>query len=460
MRSAKELRNYQFKIITQVIKKKQLCIFSDPGTGKTVSILFAMKKLKPQRTLILAPKLVCETVWMQEAQNWVGLKHMTFTLLCVPPNKRAKNMFADTHFHLINYELIAKLVTELAEHKIKLQDHYDAIVFDEASNLKNVSSKRFWRLRKPIKEIPIRVGATGTPIGNNLLNLWGEMYMCADVERLGRTFTEYKQKYFIPESNGFGYVWKPKERADELVKRAIAPHSVTVTNYEGIPQMFAPIRYVLPAKVQCQYDELQDNLFTSIKDKGGDLLSVSGGPAVVKNKLRQLESGAIYKDPQIDDNGNPVGSREWINLHQVKFDELAILIDSLEGQQLLLAYHFNHELERLNAMGIKGIHEKGALTAWLKNKFQVLALHPASAGHGLNLHTSGCYHLCFLSLPWSYELFKQTIGRLTRIGQTNTVIIHYFSGPQVENEVFWALKRHGAVEDKFMDRKLIATIAN
>ena len=452
LRVASDLKSYQIDIVKTIAVKKQLCVFSKPGSGKTAATLYGVKKLNPERVLIFAPKFVCQTVWRQEAAQWKGLQNLTFTLLCQSKQKREKLIWERTNFHLINYELMADLIHMIKDQGFKLNQWYDCIVFDEISNMKDPGSKRFRAIRRQVLDIPYRIGLTGTPIGNSFLNLWGEMFMCAGNNVIESTFTNYKQKYFISDYNG--WKWELKPQANEVIKAKIQPHSITVEATVKVEKEFLPIYYEIPKKIKPKYDELLNDYIVEIEHTNGVEL-VGGNAAVIKNKLRQMESGAIYKSSIFSDEETDIFLGGWIDLHKSKIDRLVNLINESQGAQFVLAYAYKHELSRIMDTGLDvvWIKQKDALDTWLAGKAQCLAIHPASAGHGLNLHLGGCHNMVFFTLPWSYELFEQTIGRLTRIGQKSTVNVYHFAGPPVENQVFKALKAHRKVEETFLEKK-------
>ena len=454
LRTASSLKPYQLGIIKSIANKKQLCVFSKPGSGKTAATLYGVKKLNPERTLIFAPKFVCQTVWRQEAAQWKDLKDLSFTLLCQPKQKRKKLIWERTNFHLINYELMMGLVHMIKDEGLKFSQWYDCVVFDEISNMKDPGSKRFRAIRRQILDVPYRIGLTGTPIGNSFLNLWGEMFMCAGAEVIEPTFTRYREKYFISDYNG--WKWELKPKADEVIKAKIQPYSITVKATIKIEKEFLPIKYEIPKNIKPEYDRLLEDYIVEIEHTNGVEI-VGGNAAVVKNKLRQMESGAIYKSSILFDDSKDliVEDLAWILLHKEKITRLINLINEAQGAQFVIAYGYQHELHRImdTELDVAWIKQRNALDDWLSGSVQCLAIHPASAGHGLNLHLGGCHNMVFFTLPWSYELFEQTIGRLTRIGQKNTVNIYHFAGAPVEDQVFQALKSHRKVEEMFLQKE-------
>ncbi|EKU97946.1 DNA/RNA helicase, superfamily II, SNF2 family [Leptolyngbya sp. PCC 7375] len=453
MLSAKNLRNPQKQAIKFLRDQPNALIFADPGAGKTTVVLHALKLIKPRRTLVLATKRICQYVWQQEAANWVGTKHFTFTQLAVPkPSTRINRMHEETDIHLLNYELFPWLIqTYLRDQRKTLSDWYDAIVFDEVSYMKNAGAKRFKASRNQVQDIPTRIGMTGTPIGNSLLNIWGQVFITCGEEPLGRSYSAFQKNYF--ESDYMGWNWTPKEGTKALINKRIKPYCyrIPVDPYRATnPINYIPLQYEIPKKLRKDYEQLRDELYLEVETTRG-VFEVGGQGAVVKNKLRQMESGALYLNPEDEEQ---IKNKPWVKLHDEKLILMEELVESLQGKPLLVFYEFKHELKRLQekfkqAVSIK---DNGAIDRWNNNEIEILLAHPKSAGHGLNLHLGGAYHMIFFTLPWSLELWKQCIGRLNRTGQKNQVQLYYFTGPEVETQVFHSLKANRKIEEDLVSR--------
>lgn len=433
--SPKDLEPYQRKGANLIARKKKLALFMKPGMGKTVTTLYAMAYLKRHgvftRCLIVAPKRVCETVWEQEAQQWKGLEHLTFTHLTGTPDRRLVLLHVNTDFHMINFELLDWL-----NKNTYIMQQYDAIIFDELSKMKTPGSRRFKVIRNKIDYFKISIGLTGTPTGNSLLGLWSQMHCCHGSQNpLSRSHTAYKQDYFY--RGGFeNRQWFPQENAHERIMAAINGKAFAFELSKAhCPLAFRPIQLTLSKKVKDVYKEMCDTFTTHLKETGEDLFIASKG--VLANKLRQLEAGAIY------------GLEGFELYHTLQLDAAEDLIEELEGDPLLIVYQFQFQKKLLLKRFPKCVTDIYADTImnWNRGKIPIMAIHPASAGHGLNLQHGGC-NMLFLSVPWSYELFDQTIGRLYRKGQKRSVSVYHFQGFTMEDKVFRRLKEHGTLEAK------------
>jgi len=442
----------------QLASVKQVALFADPGDGKTITTLTAIRLLQKRdeidpnkKILIVAPATVCkEKVWLDEIGRWAHTRRLkAVNLQAVKPDERLDALLSpSTLVFTISYSLIPWLVDSLLKDckpKMRLADLFSVIVFDELSKMKSPSAKtRFGKVRRYIKDVPVRIGLTGSPLGNSYLNLWSEMYTVAGEMPLGPRYTDYKEEFFKPMDRN-RHIWKIKDGSASEITRRIKPYCVYIPNARGTSSAarisFKLIKSYVPKKLRTKYDELKNDYVTLI----GDDAIYSEQAAVVHNKLRQFESGGIYKNVELGEEA----SGEWLKLHDIRIDKTKELIDSLQGQQILIGYSYKHELERLkkaipSAVSIK---EKDAVKRWNNGEIPVLLAHPASAGHGLNLHYSGAYNLMFFTTPWSFELIEQFIGRLDRIGQKKIVNVFAFNGTYIADRAL-ANYRHNLKEQK------------
>lgn len=451
MLSINNLKDYQKAGVDIIASQKKCALFMKPGMGKTVTTFYGLSKLEWRRALIVAPKRVCETVWPYECDNWKELKgRYSFTWINGTPIKRTTLLEKNTDFHLITYELLPWLVSE-----VKLWKHYDVIIFDELSKLKSPSAKRFKAIRHQIIKIPISIGLTGTPTGNSLLGLWTQVYSCLGPSTpLQSNYTAYKQKYFY--QGGFeGKEWIPfsdktqrrfpgrntlQEILEDIQKdpKGQRVHSFELLK-EYCPVSWNEIPVSFTAKVLKQYQQLSND-FSLCLNNGTEITAPSA--AALKNKLRQFESGAVY----LDDEGTGI-NRPYEVFHTAKIDALKDLVDELSGDPLIIVYEFKHELARLQKefKGIPHDLDYDVQQRWNRGELPVIALHPASAGHGLNLQAGGA-NMAFMSLPWSLELWQQVTGRIYRTGQQRTCNFYTFKGFEVEGQVYGALRAHKEIE--------------
>ena len=430
----------------RMAKQKQMALLADPGDGKTITALTALSlmKPKPKRTLVLAPAKVCqEQVWPEEIANW---KHMykapVVTLQGLSPKKRKAVIDKGSQrFYIASYALIPWLLSNT-----DFINFFDAVVFDELSNMKDPGSIRFRRLRNKIVKIPIRFGLTGSPVGNSMLNLWSEMYCVAGEEPLGRTYSRFRDEYFEPLDFN-KYNWGLADGSEEAITKAIKPYAIyTMRTREENRVALKRIRCSLPANLQPMYDELEAE-FTAELESGESIYSPNA--AVLSAKLKQVESGAIYKNIQFGEE--PSG--EWVKLHNHRIEATKDLFSSLEGQQLLVFYEYKHELTRLLKAFPEGvsIKESKAVKRWNNREIPIMFAHPASAGHGINLHLGGAYNILFFSSPWSLELTEQAIGRLDRKGQKRRVNVYQFSGTKITDKIRSRVKKHRRNQDRFKE---------
>lgn len=434
LRARTDMFVHQEKAIDQIQKRPNLLLFLKPGGGKTAATLTA----GPFPMMIVAPVRVCETVWAQEAAEWEHLSHLRFSLLRGTPKVRLSRLEEQADVYLINYDLLSWLMGLTPQQRGRLDGEdgplsgLKALVFDEVSMMKAPGTKRFRAIRRHLANVPRRLGLTGTPTGNSLMNLFGEAFAVASDAPFGNSFTTFKHTYFYTVDPQ-GFIWRPKHGSKKKILDLIKPW----TSYIRIPPaaqvLENPIRVPLPAKARKAINELTVRAATEIE--GHNIFAMND--LALKGKLRQLCSGAIYSDL----NG------AWDVLHDAKLDALADLVEELEGAPLLVFYEFQHELIRIK-LRIDGVQELSSesIKLWNKGKVPVLALHPQSGAHGLNLQHGGS-DIAWFTLPWSWELWKQGIGRLARPGQRERVTVHtLLAAGTIDEDVRAALTQHGQVE--------------
>lgn len=429
---------HQLAAAQRMVEGKQIACFLEPGLGKSAATLLALQKIGCPRTLVLAPARVADTVWHTEAAAWkMPLKVARLT---GSPNERAALLRGDYDVCTLSYENLPWLLSV-----VDLPKRFDAVVFDELSKMKSPGASRFRKLRKPIRNIPIRIGLTGTPVGNHLMDIWGEMFMVADEKPLGPTFGEFQVHYFVPVAtkNNVVIKWAVRPGAAAEIHRRIKPWAFTLQSTAPLPMpelRHNLIEVRLPAHVEQAAADLARDLTVQLEG-GVDITTFSSTTAAVK--VRQMVGGAVYKDD----------STEWAPVHGYKVQALEDLVGELQGQPLMVAYWFRHEAERLMAH-FHGVARKletaKDIDAWNRGEVEMLLIHPASAGHGLNLQHGG-HHLCWYTLPWSLEMLKQTRGRLVRTGQRSPFVMEHVLHAGKLDEVVWgALGRKRSVEDDLL----------
>jgi hypothetical protein len=338
---------------------------------------------------------------------------------------------------------------------IDVRKRFDCVVFDELSRMKNVNTVKFKRFRGAVRDIPYRFGLTGTPVGNHLIDLWGEMYMVAGDAPLGPTKGEYVARYFAPAAtvNGRVVTWKPHAYAQKEIETRIKPYAFTLAPGNAPPMPEARLHVIevpLPDDIQRMSAELADDLVTKL-ESGTDLTVFSASAAAMK--VRQLASGAVYTTPPTVLGEPQKGERKWETVHAKKILALEELVGELQGQPLLVFYWFQHERDRiLAAFQGRAVELDSAtrINQWNAGQIEIALAHPASAGHGLNLQHGG-HHICWFTLPWSWDLFKQANGREVRQGQKSPwVLLHILQAGRTDEKVLDALWKKRVVEDQLL----------
>jgi len=395
---------YQQDIIDK-IRSGDTFVIAQMGGGKTAATLEALSKLKAGlQALIIAPLRVASHTWPDEINKWDNFKSMPYALAVGPLSKRTMAIDKKQMITIINRENIPWLVKHHGKNW-----PYDVVVIDESSSFKSASSQRFKALKKVRKYIKRVVLLTGTPAPNSLLELWSQVFLLDEGTRLGKSFHAFKQRYF--ESDYMGYKWTPRAGAERRIYDAIRDLCVVVESYDGLPDRLDLVENVkLSHRVQSEYDLFEREQLMSLN--GQDVSAVNA--AVLSGKLAQFASGAVYDD-----------DKNWHVIHNEKLDALESLLEQAEGENVLVAYNYRHEYERIKAKfpHAVDIKEPGAIDQWNRGAIKLLLAHPASAGHGLNLWSGG-HRIIWFSPTWSNELKLQFDARLYRQGQTNTVFIH------------------------------------
>ena len=420
----------------------------DMGLGKTVITLTALLNLLfdsflIHKVLVVAPLRVGLISWPDELKKWDHLKFLKSSVVIGTEVERLRALKAEADIYIINRENLEWLVT-----KSGYKFDFDTVVIDELSSFKNAKAKRHKALmlvRPYVKRI---IGLTGTPASNGLMDLFAE-FKCLDYgARLGRFITRYREEYFLPDKrNGMVvFSYKPQVGAEERIYRKISDITISM---KAIDHLKMPDLIDVEHKVELAdsemavYNELQDEMIAEIKDKEIS----SANAAVLTGKLLQVSNGAIYTD-----------SGEVVEVHERKLDALEDIIEGANGKPLLVAYWFKHDLDRikkrLDKLGIiyATLDKPDAINKWNNKELQVGLIHPASAGHGLNLQSGG-NTIVWYGLTWSLELYQQTIARLYRQGQKErmVVVIHIVAKDTMDETVLKALKRKDATQNRLID---------
>ena len=439
--------NYQAYAIDYIETHPVAAVLLDMGLGKTVISLTAIADLlfdrfEAHRILVIAPLRVARDTWPAEIKKWQHLKHLTYAVAVGTVKERKAALMAGADITIINRENLGWLIDSSG-----FDFDYDMVIVDELSSFKNHKSKRFQSLMKVRPKMKRIVGLTGTPSSNGLMDLWAEFKLLDFGERLGRFITQYRNNYFIPDKrNGeIIYSYKPMPYAEDAIYRKISDITISMksTDHLQMPELIASQYEVQLSEDEEQlYEELKSDFILGLPE--GEITAANA--ASLTGKLSQLANGAIY-----DDEGN------IIEFHDRKLDALEDIIESANGKPLLVAYWFKHDrtriTERLGKLGIvyQEIKSAQSIKNWNSGKLQVALIHPASAGHGLNLQAGGNF-LVWFGLTWSLELYQQTNARLWRQGQqSETVVIqHIVTKGTVDEKILKALKSKDETQTALM----------
>lgn len=427
-----KLRPYQEEAADFLYEHDRAMILAPVGAGKTAITLTAMRDAVMDgiagRFLVLAPKRVCTDVWPVEAPKWAPSLRVTVAI--GTPTQRLRAVESDVDVVVTNYDNLQWL----ADHGLH---RFDAIVFDELTRLKDPSGKRFKALHKAIGHIKIRWGLTGSFTSNGLEDTFGQCKII-DEKLLGRSKGAFLQQYFVCINRDFGD-WSPRRGALEMVMQRIKPATYLLD--AGVYKDKLPPLNVVEVRSKMDrthYEKMKRDFVVEF----GTAQAIAANAAVVTGKLQQMASGFVYESTREADPLRPgkfltSKTPHWFSSH--KFDRLDELLDENQHANTIIAYTYQEELAELQRRYPQGqtLDAPDTVERWNAGKIQLLFVHPKSAGHGLNLQHGGC-HLVFLSLPWSLELYEQTVGRLHRSGQTNTVWCYVMLTEQTIDEKIWA----------------------
>lgn len=444
-----QLHSYQNRGVQHIIDNPFCALFLDMGLGKSVTTLTAIKELLDgciiSNALIIAPKKVAQVTWRDEIKNWAHLQDLTISVIDGDVKHRRAAMAKKADIYAVSRDNIVWLVTEYGGIKLP----FDMVVIDELSSFKNHASKRFRALKRVRKFIPRVVGLTGTPSPNGLIDLFAQMYLIDEGERLGKTITGYRDRFFRPDKrNGdIVYTYALKQPADETEKQisdliSDITISMTAEDYLKMPDKIMLFDTVeLPDKVYDNYLDFEREQVLELINS--DEMITAASAAALSNKLQQYANGAIYD-----------ADRNVKHIHDEKLEKLQEIVEAANGAPVLVAYSFIHDLDRImNALKeykpVK-LEKPEHIAQWNDGKIQVLVTHPASAGHGLNLQKGGNI-LVWFGNTWSLELYMQFNARLYRQGQTKPVYIHHIvSKGTVDEKIIKALSGKKETQDGLM----------
>lgn len=423
--------NYQAYAIDFIKTHPVAGLFLGMGMGKTISTLTALNDMmfdsfQVSRPLVIAPLRVARDTWPAELTKWEHLKHLRASVIVGTAKERRQAIHTDADIYVINRENLPWLVKELGD-----AWPYDTVVIDELSSFKNHKASRFKALMSRRKHMRRIIGLTGTPAPNSLEDLWAPFKLFDGGQRLLPYITHFREKYFDPDKrNGYQiFSWKLKPGAEEEIYNAISDVTVSMrtTDHLDLPPLTTSSKVVHLDKQEREvYNQLKKDMLVHVD---GEVID-AGSAATLSNKLLQLSSGAIYAD-----------EARTVTVHSQKIDALEDIVEAANGHTVLVAYWFKHELERLLRHFPNGRQLSTAqdMADWCAGKIPLAFIHPASAGHGLNLQSGG-HILVWHTVPWSLELYEQTNARLFRQGQTEPVsIIHIEAAQTIDQQVIKSL---------------------
>lgn len=435
--------DYQAYAIDYIETHPIAAVLLDMGLGKTVISLTAIADLlfdsfEAHRILVVAPLRVARDTWPAEIEKWEHLQHLTYSVVVGTPKERRAALMANADITIINRENLQWLIEDSG-----FPFTYDMVCIDELSSFKNHKSKRFQALMKVRPKVKRIIGLTGTPSSNGLMDLWAEFKLLDMGQRLGRFITQYRNDYFLPDKrNGqIIYSYKPMPYAEDAIYRKISDMTISMksTDHLKMPELVSSRYEVKLSEAEAQrYDDLKQELILQLPE--GEVTAANA--ASLTGKLVQLANGAIYSD-----------DGDTVEFHDRKLDALEDIIEAANGKPLLVAYWFKHDLQRIKQrFEVREIKSSKDITDWNKGDIPVAVIHPASAGHGLNLQAGGST-LIWFGLTWSLELYQQTNARLWRQGQTaGTVVIqHIITKGTIDERILKALSLKELTQNSLID---------
>lgn len=450
MLKKEQLHDYQVKAVDMIVNNFNCGLFLDMGLGKTVSTLTAIQELREigfiDKVLIIAPKKVAQVTWKDEINNWEHLKGLRISVIDGTAAQRRAAMMADADIYTVSRDNVVWLVVEHGGVKLP----YDMVVIDELSSFKNPASKRFKALRRVRKFIPRVVGLTGTPAPNGLIDLWAQMFLIDEGKRLGKTITGYRDRFFTAgRKNGdIVYQWDLKSPAEEteqkisdLIKDICI--SMSAEDYLKMPdKLMYYDRVKLSDKDFKAYKTFEREQVLEFIESGETVTAATA--AALSNKLQQFANGAMYD-----------ADRKVLHLHDEKIEKLKELVEAANGQPVLIAYSFKHDLDKimdaLKEYRPVKLEKPEQIADWNAGKINVLVTHPASAGHGLNLQKGG-HIVIWYGLTWALELYQQFNARLYRQGQKKPVSIHHIIATDtVDEKIIKSLDGKDTTQRSLMD---------
>ena len=433
---------YQAYATEYILNHPIAAVLLDMGLGKSVITLTAIFDLTldsflVRKVLVIAPLRVARDTWPAEIEKWDHLKGLKYTVAVGSEVQRKTALMKRAQVYIINRENVEWLISRSG-----IPFDFDMVVIDELSSFKSHQAKRFKSLMKVRPKVNRIVGLTGTPSSNGLMDLWAQYRLLDMGQRLGRFIGRYREDYFVPDKRNQQVIfsYKPKPGAEEAIYRLISDITISMkgTDYLKLPELVInEVDVKLSEKEMKTLDTMKRDLITTVK---GEEITAANA-AALSGKLLQMANGAVY-----DDQGTV------LHIHDRKLDALEDLIEAANGKPVLIAYWFKHDLSRIQKrFEVEVLSTSDSIKRWNDGEIPIAVIHPASAGHGLNLQAGGST-LVWFSLTWSLELYQQTNARLWRQGQKETVVIHHLiSKGTIDERVMKALKDKNNTQSALID---------
>lgn len=433
---------YQTYATNFILEHPVAAVLLEMGLGKSVITLTAIYELmlnrfEVQKVLVIAPLRVARDTWPAEIEKWEHLTGLTYSVAIGTEAERLAALRRPAHLYLINRENVDWLIT-----KSGIPFDFDMVVIDELSSFKSYAAKRFKSLLKVRPRVKRMVGLTGTPSSNGLMDLWAEFRILDMGQRLGRYITHYRNNFFVPDKRNQQMIfsYKPRAGAEDAIYRLISDITISMKSADFLKMPECIINEVpvaLSEKEWSVYQALKEDMVVDLKDEEIDAVNA----AALSGKLLQMANGAVYNE-----------EKEVIHIHDRKLDALEDLIEGANGKPVLVAYWYNHDLQRIKErFSVREIKTSQDIKDWNNSDIPVAVIHPASAGHGLNIQFGGSTIIWF-GLTWSLELYQQTNARLWRQGQKSTVVIHHIIAKDtIDEDVMKALRKKEKIQSALID---------
>lgn len=433
---------YQTYATNFILEHPVAAVLLEMGLGKSVITLTAINELmlnrfEVQKVLVIAPLRVARDTWPAEIEKWEHLEGLTYSVAIGTEAERLAALKRPAHLYLINRENVDWLIT-----KSGVPFDFDMVVIDELSSFKSHTAKRFKSILKVRPMVKRMVGLTGTPSSNGLMDLWAEFRVLDMGQRLGRYITHYRNNFFVPDKRNQQMIfsYKPRPGAEDAIYRLISDITISMKSADFLKMPECIINEVLVSlseKEWSVYQALKEDMVVDLKDEEIDAVNA----AALSGKLLQMANGAVYNE-----------EKEVIHIHDRKLDVLEDLIEGANGKPVLVAYWYNHDLQRIKQrFSVREIKTSQDIKDWNNGDIPVAVIHPASAGHGLNIQFGGSTIIWF-GLTWSLELYQQTNARLWRQGQQSAVVIHHIiTKDTIDEDVMKALRKKEKIQSALID---------